>query len=82
MKSESSPAIFDCLLQHKNIQQRLYVYKTVNLVLEFSFQSSVPHTRMKEIHKILFSSIYISPKKRYVFLRPIVPFRGKYADWK
>ena len=26
---------------------------------------------MKEIHKLLFSSIYFSPGKRYVFLRPI-----------
>ena len=42
---------------------------------EFSFQSSVPHTRMKEIHKILSSSIYFNPGRRYVFLGPFVPFR-------
>ena len=37
VKSDSTPAIFDYLLQHKNIQQRVFAYKTVNLVFEFSF---------------------------------------------
>ena len=71
MKSDSTLAIFDYLLQHKNIQQRFYVQTTVNLVLEFSFKSSVPHTRMKEIHKLLSFSIYFSLGRRYVFLGPI-----------
>ena len=37
MKSDSAPAIFEYLFQHKNILQRLYVKKIVNSVFEFSF---------------------------------------------
>ena len=37
VKSDSTPAIFDYLLPNKNIQQRLYVWQTVNLVFEFRF---------------------------------------------
>ena len=52
-----------------------FVKKIVILVIEFSFQSSVPHTTMKKIHKLLSFSICFSPGRRYVFLGPFVPFR-------
>ena len=37
MENESTLALFEWLLQHKNIQLRLYVKKTVILVIEFNF---------------------------------------------
>ena len=51
-----------------------YLYRKLqNLVFQFSFKKFVPHTRMKEIHKLLSSSIYFNPERRYVFLRLFVP---------
>ena len=56
-----NPETFSNGYMHKKFQ---------NLVFDVSFKSSVPHTRMKEIYKLLSSSIYFSPGRRYVFLRP------------
>ena len=45
--------------------------KLQNLVFEFSFKGSVPHTKMKQTPKLLSFSSYFSPGWRYVFLGPI-----------
>ena len=76
VKSDSTPAIFDYLLQHKKHSETVICIEDCKFgvrVQLLKFCSGT--TRMKEIHKLLSSSIYYSPGRRYMFLGPFVPFR-------
>ena len=75
MKGDSTLAIFDYLLQDKKHSATVICIEDGKLGVEVQLLEFLPHTRMKEIHKLLSLFVYFSSGRRYVFLGPFVPFR-------
>ena len=75
MKSDSTLAIFDYLLQEKKHSATVICIEDGKLAIGVQFLEFLPHTRLKEIHKIFSFFVYFNSDRRYVFLRFFVPIR-------